>query len=66
LKPDGTVWIGDAEIGSWKLAGTTLTLTWPNENAPGGAWVDTVLVTPEGSRYEGTNQRNVPIFGVRP
>ena len=57
--------IGDPDSdNSWTFEGGVLTLRWPNGNAPGGAWVDTCPVSPDGRTYSGENQLKVPISGV--
>jgi hypothetical protein len=50
---------------SWTLHGTILVLTWPNGDAPDGAWVDTCRVSEDGSSYAGKNQQGVDIHGTK-
>jgi hypothetical protein len=66
LFSDGTVWNDRKQAGTWSLSGSTLTLRWPNPKAPGGAWVDTVNVTPDGRHYFGKNRKSNSIVGIRP
>jgi len=65
LRPDGTIWNQWGKNGSWSLSGSTLTLRWPNGAALGGEWVDSVEVTADGFRYEGSNQEGASILGLR-
>jgi hypothetical protein len=51
--------------GTWTLSGSILTIRWPNRAAPGGFWVDQVELNADRTRYQGKNQRGVPITGVR-
>ncbi len=44
-----------------------LRLRWPNGDAPGGVWIDTCQVSPDGSSYAGENNnlvRRAPIRGA--
>jgi hypothetical protein len=50
---------------TWTLQGSTLILRWPNNNAPGGAWVDTCTVSEDGRSYQGTNQIGFLIIGKK-
>jgi tetratricopeptide (TPR) repeat protein len=50
---------------TWTLQGRILTLTWPNGDAPDGAWVDTCQVSEDGSSYAGKNQQGAEIYGTR-
>jgi serine/threonine protein kinase len=66
LAPDGSIHDdGDALRGTWWLQGSTLTLRWPNEQAPGGAWIDDVELSPDRKRYDGTNQIGYAIHGLK-
>jgi hypothetical protein len=47
----------------WSYAGGRLILKWKARQAPGGYWVDTCIVAPDGLTYAGTNQNNVKITG---
>jgi len=40
-----------------------LVMKWPNTQAPGGAWIDTVQVGPYGKGYSGRNQNKTTITG---
>jgi hypothetical protein len=43
---------------SWRAEGGVLELRWPNQAAPGGAWVDRCTITNlEGTTFSGTNQQ---------
>jgi beta-xylosidase len=62
LKGDGTT---SAPGGTWQRTGRTVTLRWPAEQVPGGAWIDTLTIAPDFSRYEGKNQQGQAIYGTR-
>ncbi len=47
----------------WSYSDGRLVLRWKNPQAPGGYWVDTCLVSPDGLSYAGTNQNKVKITG---
>ena len=49
---------------SWTFEGDVLSLRWPNPDAPGGTWVDTCTVSPDGKTYSGANQWRVAISGT--
>jgi hypothetical protein len=53
------------KTGTWSLRGTTLVLRWPNKQAPGGAWLDTVKLSPNWQHYNGKNQGGVVVHGAR-
>lgn len=63
LEPSGRIGDGNA---TWSLEGNRLVMRWPRPDAPGGAWIDTCVVAPDGSWYAGRNQVGVLIRGVRP
>jgi tetratricopeptide (TPR) repeat protein len=42
---------------SWSYSKGVLVLRWPNPRAPGGAWIDTVRISDDGTTYDGTNQQ---------
>lgn len=48
---------------TWARQGNTLTLRWPNPKAPGGAWVDTCTISPDGKTYTGRNQAGANVAG---
>jgi hypothetical protein len=48
---------------TWTFEGGILVLRWPNDNALGGAWVDTCPVSPDGKMYSGQNQIGFAISG---
>jgi len=48
---------------TWARQGNTLTLRWPNPKAPGGTWVDTCTVSPDGKTYTGRNQLGATVAG---
>lgn len=51
--------------GTWELNGSELKLKWPNMEAPGGAWVDS-LVLDESRQYAvGRNQAGVVIRAIK-
>ncbi len=50
---------------TWSLDGKLLRLRWPMDNAPGGAWVDTCFIAPDGQSYVGRNQRGDLTRGMR-
>jgi hypothetical protein len=50
---------------TWTLQGRILTLTWPNDDAPGRAWVDTCRVSEDGNSYAGKNQQGSDIHGTK-
>src|SRR5262249_52969973 len=56
FRPDGAILSDGHKDGSWTLDGSTLTLTWPNPQAPGGAWIDRCELSADGLRYRGRNQ----------
>jgi arabinan endo-1,5-alpha-L-arabinosidase len=62
LKADGST---SAPGGTWTREGQTITLRWPAEQAPGGAWLDKLTMAGDLSRYEGKNQQGQAIHGTR-
>lgn len=50
---------------TWTLDGRKLTIKWPQGDAPGGAWVDTCVLSEDGRAYRGKNQDGVGITGTR-
>jgi hypothetical protein len=40
---------------TWRQGGNLLEFRWPDRNAPGGAWVDTLVLSADGKRYAGKN-----------
>jgi arabinan endo-1,5-alpha-L-arabinosidase len=50
---------------SWSLEGARLTLEWPRDGAPGGAWIDSCAISIDGSTYAGRNQNGTPVLGRR-
>jgi arabinan endo-1,5-alpha-L-arabinosidase len=50
---------------TWMLKGRALTLTWPTDDAPGGAWIDRCRVSADGKSYRGKNQQGVSIHGTK-
>lgn len=64
LHSEGT--LGDfGSANRWAREGTRLTLRWPRSDAPGGAWIDACVLSPDGCRYLGRNQRGIVIRGWR-
>lgn len=51
--------------GTWVVEGNHLTMTWPNASAPGGAYVDDVVFSPDRAVYEGRNNLGSAISGQR-
>jgi hypothetical protein len=45
--------------GTWSFANGVFIYRWPDPKAPGGAWIDTLKVSADGIRYEGSNQQQV-------
>jgi hypothetical protein len=62
--PNGHIGTPDAAA-TWTLKGRTLTLRWPQSNAPNGVWVDRCVVSPDGKSYAGKNQKGAAIRGTR-
>lgn len=56
----------DQLAGRWLYNSQRLTLRWSDPEAPGGQWVDNVVVEPGGRSYIGRNQSGAIIRGVRP
>jgi uncharacterized caspase-like protein len=50
---------------TWTFDGTTLVLRWANKQAPGGFWIDTCNVSPNGKTYRGANQKGLVITGEK-
>jgi len=50
---------------TWALEARILTLTWPNDDAPGGAWVDRCRVSEDGNSYAGMSQQDAEIRGTK-
>ncbi|UCG15326.1 MAG: arabinan endo-1,5-alpha-L-arabinosidase [Phycisphaerales bacterium] len=50
---------------TWSLDGALLKLRWPDPAAPGGAWIDTCHLAPDGRSYVGRNQKGFVIRGTR-
>ena len=63
LRADGSIWRDGWKQGDWELMGSNLTLRWPHPESPGGAWIDRVMISADGYRYEGTNQQGNVISG---
>ncbi len=68
LRDDGTLRDAAGEqTGTWTRAGAALVLRWPNPGAPGGGeWIDSLVVSADGSSYVGMNQLRSVIRGQRP
>ncbi len=64
LHPNGKINDPDGDC-TWTLEGMTLSLRWPNEQAPGGVWIDEVKVSEDGKTYQGTNQVRASIRGKK-
>ncbi len=50
---------------TWSYRQGVLELRWPNPKAPGGAYVDTCLISDDGTGYGGKNQEGARIRGTR-
>lgn len=62
LSRDGTI-VGTRA--RWSREDGCVVFRWPSEDAPGGVWVDRVVVGYDGQSYVGRNQRGQAIRGVR-
>ncbi|MHB8861073.1 MAG: arabinan endo-1,5-alpha-L-arabinosidase [Pirellulaceae bacterium] len=62
---DGTI-RGGKENGRWEQAAERLVLRWQDDAAPGGFWIDTVVLEASGKSYIGRNQRGAVVQGLRP
>lgn len=51
--------------GRWARDGRNVVLRWPSAEAPGGAWLDRVILEPPGRSYVGRNQNGQVIFGQK-
>jgi hypothetical protein len=47
--------IGKSDANTWFYSKGVLIFRWPNPNAPGGAWIDTLQVSADGATCAGTN-----------
>ena len=56
---------GTAGESYWQLEGRKLTLKWLDPQAPNGAWVDEVILSPNAKTYYGKNQNGVVIEGTK-
>jgi Tol biopolymer transport system component/serine/threonine protein kinase len=45
---------------TWNLLKGVLILTFPDPKAPGGGWIDTLIISPDGTTISGTNQTKKP------
>ena len=48
---------------TWTMKDDVLTLRWPDRRAPGGAWVDTCKIAPDGKSWHGRNQLGKNLAG---
>ncbi len=64
LLEDGTI-RGGRENGRWSCDGTGLSLSWQDAGAPGGFWIDRLIVEPHGTCYTGRNQEGTVVYGLR-
>ncbi|MFO0614864.1 MAG: hypothetical protein U0414_19910 [Polyangiaceae bacterium] len=55
----------NGRTGTWTIQGDRLVMRWPTESAPGGAWVDDVVLSKDRAMYEGTNNVGSRIVGTR-
>lgn len=51
--------------GTWTIQGDRLVMRWPSESAPGGAWIDDVVLSKDRAMYEGRNNVGSRILGAR-
>lgn len=51
--------------GSWSITGNVIVFTWPDAEAPGGAWKDVCTLSADAKSYVGKNQLGAVIKGVR-
>lgn len=49
---------------TWVKKGNALVLYWYNDNVPGGIWIDSCILSADGS-YRGKNQHGAPVVGVK-
>lgn len=59
---DGTV-RAPRHTGTWSRQEHRLSFVWPDPTAPGGAWTDTALLSPDGSTFVGRNQAGMIVRG---
>jgi hypothetical protein len=50
---------------TWVIKNGLIILTWPNADAPGGAWKDVCNLSSDGKSYSGKNNKGTPIYGVK-
>lgn len=62
LLPGGHINTPDSRD-TWTENGLDLELRWPREEAPGGAWIDRVRMTPDRRFFRGSNQNGARILG---
>ncbi|MBC20394.1 MAG: hypothetical protein CMJ74_09070, partial [Planctomycetaceae bacterium] len=48
---------------TWSRFGNRLTLRWPTKGAPGGVWIDSCKLSPDGKTFNGVNQSGYAIHG---
>jgi arabinan endo-1,5-alpha-L-arabinosidase len=65
MESDGSIRRDGATHGTWLRSGNAIELRWPNAKAPGGAWIDRVVLDPDGNGYTGRNQRGQVVIGAR-
>lgn len=56
---------GTAGESYWQLVGRKLIMKWLDPQAPNGAWVDEVTLSPNGKTYYGKNQNGTVIRGTK-
>ena len=61
---DGTV-RGGRDNGRWTLDASGLVLSWKDADAPGGFWLDRLIVEPHATCYTGRNQRGTVVYGLK-
>lgn len=50
---------------TWMIRGNLIIFTWPNANAPGGAWKDVCNLSSDKRSYLGKNQKGATITGTK-
>jgi hypothetical protein len=62
---EGTMTNDSGGVGTWKREGRRLVMTWPTDNARGGAWIDAVELSRDSASYAGRNNVGSMITGLR-
>ncbi|MBX3096214.1 MAG: arabinan endo-1,5-alpha-L-arabinosidase [Fimbriimonadaceae bacterium] len=64
IQSNGKTTLGD-RTGDWKRDGNHLILSWPANDAPGGAWVDTLVIDSSNRYAVGRNQNGIVIRAIQ-